>query len=95
MHVCFVNHENAPERLVTDAEIIFEEGPLDGAKLVGFCLWRSAGGELYVTFPSRAFGAGGERRYFEYLRAADGSAGIVKRIKLWILDEYRKDAATV
>jgi hypothetical protein len=91
--VHFVPRDNGPERLVTEAEIHFEEGPLAGARLVGFCLWRSAEGELYVTFPSRAFGAGSERRYFDYLRAIDSDAETVKRIKAWVLDEYRKAAA--
>ena len=43
-----------------------------------------------MTFPSRAFGAGTERKYFNYLRAVDGSAETVKAVKAWILDEYRK-----
>ena len=75
---------------LTEAEIHFDEGPLTGTRLVGFSLWRSAEGEIYVTFPSRAFGAGSERRYFEYLRAIDSDAETVKRVKAWILDEYRK-----
>jgi hypothetical protein len=62
-------------------------------KLMGFCLWTSAEGEIYVTFPSRAFGAGTERRYFEFLRAADGAPEVVKRVKTWILDAYRVEAA--
>jgi hypothetical protein len=90
MQVHFVARENGPERLVTDAEVIFEGGPLAGMRLVGFCLWRSAEGEIYVTFPSRAFGAGTERRYFDYLRAVDGSGETVKQVKAWILDEYRQ-----
>ena len=95
MQVQFVTRENGPERLVTEAEIIFDDGPLAGAKLVGFSLWRSPEGEIYVTFPSRAFGAGSERRYFDYLRAVDASGETVKRVKAWILEEYRKatDAA--
>ena len=92
MQVQFVARENGPERLVTEAEVHFEEGPLAGAKLVGFCLWRSPEGEVYVTFPSRAFGAGAERRYFDYLRSVDGTAETVKRVKAWILDKYRKVA---
>ena len=90
MQVQFVARENGPERLVTEAEIIFDDGPLAGAKLVGFSLWRSPEGEVYVTFPSRAFGAGNERRYFDYLRAVDASGETVKRVKAWILQEYRK-----
>ena len=90
MQVQFVTRENGPERLVTEAEVHFDEGPLAGTKLVGFCLWRSPEGEIYVTFPSRAFGAGSERRYFDYLRAVDASGETVKRVKAWILEEYRK-----
>ena len=93
MRVQFVTRENGPERLVTEAEVHFEEGPLAGAKLVGFCLWKSPEGDLYVTFPSRAFGAGSERRYFDYLRSVDGTLDVVKRVKAWILDEYRKETA--
>ena len=91
MRVQFVEKQNGPERLVCDAEIVFEdEAPLVGMKLVGFSLWRSADGEVYLTFPSRAFGAGTERKYFDYLRAVDGSAETVKAVKAWILDEYRR-----
>ncbi len=90
MQVQFTERENGPERLACEAEIHFQEGPLAGAKLVGFCLWRSPEGEVYVTFPSRAFGAGSERRFFDYLRAVDGCGETVKRVKAWILDEYRK-----
>ena len=90
MQVQFVARENGPERLVTEAEVIFDEGPLAETKLVGFSLWRSPEGEIYVTFPSRAFGAGSERRYFDYLRAVDGTPDPIKRVKAWILDEYRK-----
>jgi len=93
MHVQFVPRENGPERLVTEAEIVFEEGELRGTRLVGFCLWRSPEGEIYVTFPSRAFGVASERRYFDYLRAVDGSGETVKRVKEWILGEYRKSSA--
>ena len=75
---------------VFEAEVHFDEGPLAGVKLVGFCLWKSPDGEVYVTFPSRAFGAGSERRYFDYLRAIEGNGETVKSVKAWILDEFRK-----
>ncbi len=93
MQVQFVVKENGPERLISEAEVIFEDGPLAGTKLLGFCLWKSADGEVFVTFPARAFGAGSERRFFDYLRAVDGSAETVKRVKAWIVDEYRKGAS--
>ena len=90
VQVQFVPRENGPERLVTEAELHFDDGPLAGMRLVGFCLWKSPEGEVYVTFPSRAFGAGSERRYFDYLRAIEGNGETVKGVKAWILDEYRK-----
>ena len=93
MRVQFVEKVNGPERLVCDAEILFDEDPLSGMKLVGFSLWRSADGDVYVTFPSRAFGAGTERKYFDYLRSAEGLSAEVKRVKDWILGEYRASRA--
>lgn len=91
MRVTFVEREGAPERLVCEAEVQFdaESGPLAGMKLVGFSLWRSPEGDLYVTFPSRAFGTGAERRFFDYLRSIEGQAADARRVKAWILDEYR------
>jgi len=91
MRVNFVVRESAPERLVCEAELMFEAdaGPLAGMKLVGFSLWRSPEGEVYVTFPSRAFGNGNERRFFDYLRSIEGNGADTKRVKAWILDEFR------
>ena len=98
MRVVFVERENAPERLVCEGEIVFEQesGALAGMKLVGFSLWRSPEGEVYVTFPSRAFGTGSDRRFFDYLRSVEGAPADAKRVKAWILEEYqanRKAAA--
>jgi hypothetical protein len=91
MRVVFVERENAPERLVCEAEIQFEAeaGALCGMKLVGFSLWRSPEGEVYVTFPSRAFGVGNERRFFDFLRSVEGQAADAKRVKAWILEQFR------
>jgi len=97
MNVVFVERENGPDRLVCEAEVHFgpEAGPLAGMKLVGFSLWRSPEGEVYATFPSRAFGAGNDRRYFDYLRSIEGSAADARRVKSWILEQFRasRDAA--
>jgi len=91
MRVNFVDKQNGPERLLCEAEVLFDEtGPLAGMKLVGFSLWKSPEGEVYVTFPSRAFGVGGERRFFDYLRSIEGQAADAKRVKSWIVDEYRQ-----
>ncbi len=71
MRIEFVEHASGPERLVCDAEIHFDEPGLEGFKLCGFSLWKGADGEVYVTYPSRAFGVGSERRYFDFLRTVD------------------------
>lgn len=94
MRIDFVTKDNGPERLVCDAEVFFgeEAGPLAGMKLVGFSLWRGNEGDMFVTFPSRAFGAGNDRRYFDYLRSSDGLPADAKRVKDWILEEYRSKA---
>ena len=91
MRVVFVERENAPERLVCEAEIVFESesGPLAGMKLVGFSIWRSPEGEFYVTFPSRAFGSGGDRRFFDFLRSVEAQPADAKRVKAWILEQFR------
>jgi hypothetical protein len=90
MQVQFVERTAGPERLVCEAELVFDpEGPLSGMKLVGFSLWRGADGDVYVTFPSRAFGTGTERRYFDFLRSAQGVAADAQRVKGWIREEYR------
>jgi len=91
MRVQFVEKESRPERLVCEAELIFgeEAGPLMGMKLVGFSLWRSPEGEVFVPVPSRAIGVGNDRRFFDYLRSAEGVAADAKRVKEWILAEFR------
>ena len=94
MRVQFVEKQNGPERLVCEAEVVFDEpGLLTGMKLVGFSLWRSPEGEVYVTFPSRPFGVGSERRYFDYLRPIETSGTDVRRVKAWILEEFRASRA--
>lgn len=91
MRVEFVHRANGPENLVCEAEVRFdsEEGPLGGMKLVGFSLWRGTEGQIHVTFPARAFGVGEERRYFDFLRSAEGAAADAKRVKTWIVEQYR------
>jgi hypothetical protein len=108
MRVNFIENTNGPERMVCEAEIVFGDAKeewtgecptcgstsiLRGMKLVGFSLWRSPEGEVYITFPSRAFGAGNERRYFDFLRSVEGVASDSKRIKAWILAEFQRQAA--
>lgn len=61
---------------------------------MGFSLWRGANTEIFVTFPSRAFGVGNERRFFDYLRPADADASgdartaIVRPFKQFIVEAF-------
>jgi hypothetical protein len=86
----FVSREGGPERLVCEAEPVFPAtaGILAGLKLVGFSLWKSPEGEIYVTLPSRPFGAGQERRYFDYLRPANGGSAVTRALRDAILAAY-------
>jgi hypothetical protein len=90
--VHFQRPRQASERLVSEAEVHFEEGPLAGMRLLGFGVWKRDEGVMYVTFPSRVTAQGGARLYVDYLRSADGSSGVVRRLKAWILDEYRRQS---
>ena len=85
----FVHRDNGPERLLCEAEIHFLDGELEGLKFVGFSLWKAPAGDVYVTFPSRAFGVGGERRYFDYIRSIDGDHNQTKKLKVLILEAYK------
>jgi hypothetical protein len=95
MRVAFVEKSGGPERLVCEAEVVFEAeaGPLAGMKLVGFSLWRNSEGEIFVSFPARPFSAGGERRFFDLLRSVEGDPADGKRVKGWILERYRSNGA--
>jgi hypothetical protein len=91
VRVQFIERQNGPERLVCEGEIVFDEdGPLAGIKLTGFSIWRGQEGEPFVTFPARSFGAGGERRFFDLLRAVEPGSEEPKRVKDWIVSEYRQ-----
>jgi hypothetical protein len=88
------NDSTKPERMLAEAEMHFAApgSPIHGFKLAGFSIWRAPDGDLYVTLPARAFGAGTDRRYFDFLRAdAEGAeyGARTRRLKAWILDEYK------
>lgn len=91
MKIRFNVPQNGPDRLVSEVELIFDEGPLEGMKLVGLSVWKgSDDGDLYVTMPAREFGSGICRRYYDFLRTAESRNGAaLQRVKLWILSEFR------
>ena len=70
MTVKFVpNDKGNPPGKLADAELHFQDGPLQGLKLIGFGIWESRiGGGRNVTFPSRQYAVNGERRSFSLLR---------------------------
>jgi hypothetical protein len=87
LQIRFVHKGNGPERLVCEVELILP-APLDGLKLVGFSLWQGADGSIFVTLPSRAFGAGSDRKFFDYVRGLDGNVEAVKALKAKIVDAF-------
>jgi hypothetical protein len=82
------NDKGNPPGKLADAELHFDEGPLDGLKLIGFSVWeRRSGGGRNVTFPARQYSVNGERRSFALLRAnGDGSGQ--ERVRDLILQAY-------
>jgi hypothetical protein len=83
------NDKNNPPGKLADAELHFNEGVLDGLKLVGFSVWeRRTGGGRNVTFPARQYIVNGDRRTFALLRPAAGDATTQDRLRELILQAY-------
>ena len=90
------NDKGNPPGKLADAELHFTEGMLEGLKLVGFAVWeRRSGSGRNVTFPSRQYNVGGDRRSFALLRPiADAtSQEHVRDLVLQAYAEY-ENAAT-
>ena len=63
------NDKGNPPGKLADAELHFDEGILEGLKLIGFAVWeRRSGGSRNITFPARQYTVNGERRSFSLLR---------------------------
>ena len=83
------NDKNNPPGKLADAELHFNEGVLDGLKLVGFAVWeRRSGGGRNVTFPARTYSVNGDRRTFSLLRPSAGDATAQDRLRELILQAY-------
>jgi hypothetical protein len=91
MRIEFIDRENGPKNLVCEAEILFdsEDTLLAGLRLVGFTIWRNDTGETTVTMPSRSWGEPGGKKFFDLLRAGEGGADAMKRLKATICDQHR------
>jgi hypothetical protein len=63
------NDKGNPPGKLADAELQFDEGVLEGLKLIGFGIWeRKSGGHRNITFPARQYTVNGERRSYALLR---------------------------
>jgi hypothetical protein len=84
------NDKGNPPGKLAEAELHFNEGPLEGLKLIGFTVWeRRTGGGRNVTFPARSYSVNGERRSFALLRPAVDSMA-QNRIRDMILEAYQE-----
>jgi hypothetical protein len=82
-----LNDKGNPVGKLADAELHFEDGPLEGLKLIGFAIWERRGGGRNVTFPARQYSVNGERRSFALLRPR-GDIESSNRVRDLILNAY-------
>lgn len=93
MNITFSLRETGPERRIAEVELHFTDGPLAGLKLVGFSVWSGQEGEMFVTFPSRTFGVGSERRFFDFLRCEEPhDPAPAKALKALIIETWQAQA---
>lgn len=84
------NDKGTPPGKLADAELHFEDGYLQGLKLVGFSVWeRRNGTGRNVTFPARSYAVNGERRSFALLRPIAESTS-QDRVRDLILQAYQE-----
>jgi len=63
------NDKGNPPGKLAEAEVQFNDGPLEGLKLIGFSIWERRGGNgRNVIFPARSYSVNGERRSYALLR---------------------------
>jgi hypothetical protein len=83
------NDKNAPTGKLADAEVHFNEGALEGLRLLGFSVWeRKNGPGRNVTFPARAYSVNGERRNFALLRPVGSNTSAQNAIRDLVLQAY-------
>jgi len=83
------NDKGTPPGKLAEAELHFEDGYLNGLKLIGFAIWeRRSGNGRNVTFPARSYSVNGERRSFALLRPVTDTTA-QDRVRDLILQAYR------
>jgi len=89
------NEKGNPPGKLAEAELHFNDGPLEGLKLIGFSVWeRKSGTGRNVTFPARSYSVQGERRSFALLRPSVDSTGQT-RLRDLILEAYEEHSGSV
>ena len=91
------NEKQNPPGKLADAELHFNDGALEGLKLIGFGVWeRRVGGGRNVTFPARQYSVNGDRRSFSLLRPiADSTAqDRIRQLVLQAYAEHEEQVAT-
>ena len=90
------NERGVPQAKLADAEILFDEGVLQGLKLVGFTIWEGREGR-HVTFPSRPFIVNNERGSFSVLRPVRDSNAQepLRQLILQAFVEFQHQAAAL
>ncbi len=84
------NDKGTPPGKLAEAEIHFEDGYLNGLKLVGFAVWERRNGQgRNVTFPARSYSVNGERRSFALLRPVTDTTA-QDRLRDLILQAYQE-----
>jgi hypothetical protein len=84
------NDKGTPPGKLAEAELHFEDGYLQGLKLVGFAVWeRRSGNGRNVTFPARQYSVNGERRSFALLRPVTDATS-QDRVRDLILQAYQE-----
>ena len=89
------NDKGNPVGKLADAELHFNDGALEGLKLIGFAIWeRRSGGGRNVTFPARQYVVNGDRRSFALLRPIVDTVAQenIRQTILTAYTEYEKEA---
>jgi hypothetical protein len=90
------NEKSSPPGKLADAEVVFEDGVMNGLKLLGFAVWeRRTGNGRNVTFPARQYVINGERRSYALLRPASdvNAQNGLRTLILQAYAEYEERAA--
>ena len=84
------NDRRDPPSKLADVELLFEEGALNGLRLIGFAIWDSRSGHgRSVTFPARAYYVRGVKRLYPLLRPVNEDVKTDPVRKL-ILESYEE-----